>query len=426
MPNRMAFDKSMRSVDRDGRLRVTLSNISKATVSPYRGNEIPDSELLGLDPGRVYYLLRDPEELAKAAQTFNSIPLLSRHVPVTVDDHQPDLVVGAMGTDAVFNAPYLQNSLIVWEAVAIAGINSEQQCELSCAYRYTADMTPGVYDGVKFDGVMRNLIGNHVALVESGRAGPDVVVADSNPFQKVLSMKLTRTAIAVLAALGAAVRPKMAQDAKLPDFSPLLVSVKKSTLKPEALAKAVHAKLPKLAQDVEMSPEELGDIIEAATNGIDDVELAGDEDETDEEKAERERKEKAAKATSDALPDPSGKEPPKVVSKPAMDAAIAQASAAGEARAIARFNDIRTAEKLVAPFVGEVVAMDSAAAVYKLALDAAGVDLAGVPEAAYGAIVRMLPKPGTVTQTTPRVAMDSSGIADFNKRFPTAVAPARS
>lgn len=409
MPNRMAFDKSMRSVDRDGRLRVTLSNISKATVSPYRGNEIPDSELLGLDPGRVYYLLRDPEELAKAAQTFNSIPLLSRHVPVTVGDHQPDLVVGAMGTDAVFNAPYLQNSLIVWEAVAIAGINSEQQCELSCAYRYTADMTPGVYDGVKFDGVMRNLIGNHVALVESGRAGPDVVVADSNPFQKVLSMKLTRTAVAVFAALGAAVRPKMAQDAKLPDFSPLLVSVKKSTLKPEALAKAVHAKLPKLAQDVEMSPEELGDIIEAATNGIDDVELAGDEDETDEEKAERERK-----------------EPPKVVSRPAMDAAIAQASAAGEARAIARFNDVRTAEKLVAPFVGEVVAMDSAAAVYKLALDAAGVDLAGVPEAAYGAMVRMLPKPGTVTQTTPRVAMDSSGLADFSKRFPTAVAPARS
>ena len=70
--------------------------------------------------------------------------------------------------------------------------------------------------------------------------------------------------------------------------------------------------------------------------------------------------------------------------------------------------------------------MDSAAAVYKLALDAAGVDLTGVPEAAYGAMVRMLPKPGTAPEVKPRVAMDSSGAADFNKRFPSAVAPARS
>lgn len=415
---RMAFDKSMRTVDRDGRLRVELSNISKATVSPYRGNEIPDFELLGLDPGRVYYLLRDPEELAKAAPSFNSLPLLSRHVPVTVDDPQPDLIVGALGTHAAFNAPYLQNALIVWDAAAIAGIESTEQCEISCAYRYRADMTPGVYEGQKFDGVMRDLNGNHAALVETGRAGPDVVVADSNPFPKVNSMKLSRTAIAVRAALGAALRPKLAQDAKMPDFSADLQAVTKANLKPKALGALLHSKLPKLAADMEMSPQELGDLVEAATNGVDDVELAGDE-ETEEEKAARE-----AKQAKDALPDPSGKEPPKVLDKPAMDAAIAAASAAGEARAVARFNEIRTAEREVQPFVGEVATQASAAAVYKLALDAQGVDLTDVPEAAYRAIVRTLPKPGE-HKTTPRVAMDSSGLADFEKRFPTARAPGR-
>ena len=50
--------------------------------------------------------------------------------------------------------------------------------ELSCAYRYTPDFTPGKYEGTPYDFVMRAIRGNHVALVEEGRAGPDVVVAD--------------------------------------------------------------------------------------------------------------------------------------------------------------------------------------------------------------------------------------------------------
>ncbi|CCE10728.1 conserved hypothetical protein [Bradyrhizobium sp. STM 3843] len=84
-----------------------ITNISKAAVNLYIGREIPDYKALGLDPDKVYRLLRDPEELAKAAPTFNNIPLLSRHVPVTADDHEPDLVIGSTGTDAAFNAPHL-------------------------------------------------------------------------------------------------------------------------------------------------------------------------------------------------------------------------------------------------------------------------------------------------------------------------------
>lgn len=415
MHHGMAFDKSMRTTDADGRLRVELTNISKAVVNPYRGNEIPRWEELGLDPNRVYWLFRDPEELKKGAHTFNGIPLLSRHVPVTVDDHQPDLVVGAMGTAANFAAPYLQNSLIVWEAQALGRILSGEQCELSSAYRYRADMTPGTYEGKKFDGVMRDLIGNHVALVESGRAGPDVVVADSNPFQKVLSMKkLTRTALAVSAALGAVVRPLLAQDAKMPDLRATLESVTAKNLKPEELAIVLHAKLPALAQDSKLSADDLNKVIKMATDGVEDDEekkVAEDEEETDEEKAARLKKDKPAQDAVD---------------KPAMDAAIARAGRDGEARAIARFNALRAAERAVAPHIGEVVAMDSAEKVYKLALDAANVDLTGVHESAYGAMVRMLPLPGASTPAKTRIAMDSSGAADFSKRFPTAVAPARS
>jgi uncharacterized protein len=82
-------------------------------------------------------------------------------------------VIGSTGTDAAFETPYLRNSLVVWARDAIEDIESEIKKELSSAYRYRADMTPGTYEGMPYDGVMRDIVGNHVALVDSGRAGPD-------------------------------------------------------------------------------------------------------------------------------------------------------------------------------------------------------------------------------------------------------------
>ena len=178
--HRLALDRaSVRSYDADGRLHVAAANISKAAVNGYRGREIPDFEALGLDPDREYQLLRDPAELAKAARTFNNLPLLSRHVPVDARDHQPNLVVGSTGTDARFTAPYLTNSLVVWTADAIAGIESGAKRELSSAYRYRPIMEAGTYESQRHDGRMVDIVGNHVALVATGRIGSDVVVGDA-------------------------------------------------------------------------------------------------------------------------------------------------------------------------------------------------------------------------------------------------------
>lgn len=178
----LAFDRgSVRTYDQDGRLHVQSSHISKANICPYIGHEIPNFKALGLDPDKIYNLLRDPAELKKAAPTFNGIQILRRHIPVNSEDHQPYDVIGATGTDCEFNEPYLDNSLHIWPNNDISGIEDESKVQLSSAYRYTADMTPGTYKGENFDGVMRDIIGNHVAVVEEGRAGDDVLVADEMP-----------------------------------------------------------------------------------------------------------------------------------------------------------------------------------------------------------------------------------------------------
>jgi hypothetical protein len=173
-----ADKKSVRSFDPDGRLHVAVTNISKACVNPYYGHEIPGYEIMGLEPNKIYQLFRDPDELKKAAETFNGVPLLLRHEPATAEDHPSDLVIGATGTDATFVHPYLRNSLVVWKEHAIDLVETGEQRELSCGYRYTPDMRSGTFKGQHYDGVMRDIIGNHVALVREGRAGPDVAVGD--------------------------------------------------------------------------------------------------------------------------------------------------------------------------------------------------------------------------------------------------------
>lgn len=183
----LAFDRSPRSprsvrrIDKDGRLHVEIANISKAAVNPYLGKEIPGHIILGLDPKKLYKMLRAPEELARpeTVQSANNIQLLSKHIAVNARSPQKQHIAGSTGTDAVFEAPYLKNSLVVWDQDDIDDIESRDRCELSCSYHYEPDMTSGNHDGEPYDGVMRNIIFNHVALVEEGRAGHDVMVADS-------------------------------------------------------------------------------------------------------------------------------------------------------------------------------------------------------------------------------------------------------
>jgi uncharacterized protein len=175
----LAFDRAMRSYDSDGRLHCAAANLSISAVNPYQAREIPNWQALGLAADRIYQMFRPPEELAKAAPTFNRLPLLSRHVAVSANDHQPGLVIGATGSDAEFVAPHLQNSLVIWSADAIDDVENEIKKELSASYRYRAVMEPGVYQSVPFSGRMTDITGNHISIVREGRAGPSCVVGDS-------------------------------------------------------------------------------------------------------------------------------------------------------------------------------------------------------------------------------------------------------
>jgi hypothetical protein len=264
----IAMDRdSVREKTRDGRLIVKRTHVSKANVCPYRGEEIPGWEEIGLEPDRVYFLLRDPEELAKAAPTLNGVQLLIKHVPVSADDHHPYETVGSLGTDAEFDGEYLDNSLFVNSQEAIDAIETGRQQELSAGYHYKPDMTPGNFRGTDYDGVMRDIVFNHVALVEDGRAGPDVVVGDEALKESEMA-KPTRFAAVVLNHVAAKIAPQIAMDQKITlpvDLFKSLTTKNFNASKKDLLAgirKAAEGKLRKgIALDASM--EDLAKAVDA-------------------------------------------------------------------------------------------------------------------------------------------------------------------
>ena len=183
----IVFDKNIfgsnRSKDSNGYLRCEDCNITKTQVAPYLGQEIPNYKSFGLDEGKIYYVLRPESELKKAVKTFNNLPLTRKHIEVDVDNVPKDDIIGSLGDSAVFDDGYLKNSLIVYDQRYIDRIENGKQKELSCGYRYTPVRESGEYNGQHYDFVMKDIIGNHVALVKEGRAGHDVMVADEKPIE---------------------------------------------------------------------------------------------------------------------------------------------------------------------------------------------------------------------------------------------------
>ena len=263
-----------RHYEENGQLRINRTPISKATVNPYYGREIPKAEELGLEPERIYYLLRDPGELAKAAPSFKTKQLMFKHIAVNADDPKQESIAGTIGSDVEFIAPYLMADMCVWDVEAIAGIETDTVRELSCSYSYRADMTPGMYEGQRYDGVMRDIQGNHVALVKSGRAGSDVMAADSK-LETKMETKFGKALYAILCAAS----PKLAADSAL---KPLVIGLTRK----QCDLRALEPKL--LAMDAELRKPETLAAMQAAKD-------AESEEETEAEKKAREEKEKAAK-----------------------------------------------------------------------------------------------------------------------------------
>lgn len=408
LSDKMAFDASMRSMDDNGHLRVAKTVISKAQIDPYYGREIPGWENLGLDPDKIYRLLRCPEELSKGADSFKGKQLLIKHTPVDSKAPQKELTVGAIGSDVSFADGKLYADLTAWDEQAISLIDSGKMNELSAGYAYTPDMTPGEFEGKPYDGVMRNISGNHVALVERGRIGADAVISDSLPFEmRLTNMKLKKGAGQLITAR----LRKIAQDGISEDSTEELIREVAENI--ERKPAYDEDKLRELAGDnYEKIVELLG--AEAAEDEAPDKPEGGAPKPAEDEQTQAERdneseamrlKEREERERKDRERDRREAED----KKHAMDAA----SIAAEVEA--RINSKYAARDAVEPIVGRI-ALDGftdASSIYAYALKQKGIATDGINEAGLKALVALQRE----AKAAPSIAMDSAEPSKLTARF---------
>jgi len=444
-----AFDKqTSRSRDADGRMRVKNCILSTAEVNPYNGREIPGWEAKGLDPDKVYHLHRTPEALAASVPTWEGNPLMLKHIPSTANAPAKEHKAGSVHS-IKFDGKHLRGDLLVDDGQAIDLIESEKLSDLSGGYRYKPNMTLGVTsDGKAYDGTMDNIQGNHVALVDDGRAtgahvadaahktvllAGDAAVAkkvqereqQDNPALNTGAAPAAKTAAAApgAAAPGAAASSAAPAAVAAPDNDAQLAKVGEALKHIATLIEAIQqppggdntmskANDKKTVEDRERahdaelrkrySEDKRRSAFDKARDEMaDDAKEAEDakgafDKECEDRKAEDARREAydaerdkdEAEDAKNALPEkdaqegngargektPHGAMDAKSVAT-AIDAAVTTAVAAERKRASA----IETATRDVRDVLGEVYGMDSADAIYRAALEQAGVDLADIP-----------------------------------------------
>ena len=210
--------------------------------------------------------------------------------------------------------------------------------------------------------------------------------------------------------LGGLIRPHLAQDAKF-DLGAAITDADGDTIAQDGAAQKLGERVfgliqPHIAQDAAIDLDAVCRVVEAVGG------MALDEDVPEVEDDDKDDDGKPAVAAD------TNKDTPAMDEK-AVQARIEAASADAYSRAMRESAAIRTAESEVRPIVGDLVAMDSAADVYKAGLAALNVDTKGLEPAAFGATFRAVK---AARAAVVPIAQDSRPSVDatkaFNARFP--------
>lgn len=184
---------SAQELDLNGYINIEDNPISKEGVFPYTGAQIGTREQIEqgiIDPNKMYNVYRPAEELLdpECIESFKLIPFTDEHELLGPTEEgltpaEKKGVQGVTGENVYFdtNDGYLKSNLKIFSE-KLSDLIQKGKKELSIGYRCAYDLTRGVYNGINYDAIQRKLRGNHLALVDMGRAGPDVAVLDHFKF----------------------------------------------------------------------------------------------------------------------------------------------------------------------------------------------------------------------------------------------------
>lgn len=179
LADRLTLDAPRRTAD--GYLAVR-AKAARTGVYDYLAAEVgAPANFKPTDTVKVY---RDADEVFSpdAVRSFIGRPITNDHPRESVTaanwrDHARGTVMGAMR-----DGDYLAFDLVLMDAATIDAVNGGKR-ELSNGYQCQLDWTPGTApDGTTYDARQTAIRGNHVAVVDAGRAGPHCAIKDGERF----------------------------------------------------------------------------------------------------------------------------------------------------------------------------------------------------------------------------------------------------
>jgi len=175
------FTLTARDVTPEGFL-MAPGNMARTGIQEYRAYELGlDAD--GVDPMKVIRLYRSPQEVFSpdSLRSFENKPITIEHPANGVDaSNWAELAKGEV-RDIKADGDFMKGTLIIKSKDAIDAIASGK-VELSNGYIFELDWTKGNDPtGRAYDGLQKNIRGNHVAIVDSARCGAACRISDSQP-----------------------------------------------------------------------------------------------------------------------------------------------------------------------------------------------------------------------------------------------------
>lgn len=151
---------------------------ARTGVQQYLGREVGRPDL------PVVNVYRDEAEVfAKASlSTFSKIPITNDHPsqPVTAANWK-QVAVGTTGDDVLRDGEYLKIGLKITDGAAVSAVQAGKR-ELSVGYSCELVWEDGIAgDGTPYQAKQTNIIADHIAIVQRGRAGSRASIGDSWP-----------------------------------------------------------------------------------------------------------------------------------------------------------------------------------------------------------------------------------------------------
>lgn len=182
-----------REIDENGYLTVHNCLLLPSGIMEYlgaeliEGNDSSNSNIIDgitIDPDKIYKLNISDFELERSLDSFKLIPIVNEHVFLGKDGDNPkDYQEGSVGENleirTIEDKKYIVGTLKFTNPDTIKLIEEGIKEELSTSYSNELKRSKN-NNSSNYDFEVINIVANHIALVEKGRAGSKVRVSNSD------------------------------------------------------------------------------------------------------------------------------------------------------------------------------------------------------------------------------------------------------